>query len=473
MSGIHACGVYLPRLRLERTTVATATAWMNPPAGKSAQGARAICSWDEDSLTMGVAAARNCLQHAQVSTIARIDFASTTLPFADRSNAGLLAAALALDGAVSVADVTGSLRCATSALIQALQNDASTLLVVAEKRQAKPGSAQEMELGHGAAAMLVGGGDAAVSTLSSASLARDFVDHHRDADADFDYAFEERWVRDEAYFKLVPATIRQALDSAQVAASAITHFICPGSPAIAKRIAQTCEFPAAAVTPDLTVRIGNLGCAHALFALALALDSAPAGATLVLVGFGQGVDVLVLRVNRRTQAEPVVTQTIDGGVPEKSYVRYLSNNGLLDMDFGMRAERDHRSAQTTAYRRRDALTAFIGGRCERCNAVQFPRSRVCVNPRCRQTDTQVPHRLADQGGRVKTFTEDWQAYSPRPPYIYGNVTFAQGGNLFMEFCDLEPGELQVDTPVRFQFRIKDIDRVRHFKRYFWKAAPAR
>ena len=473
MSGIQACGVYLPRLRLERTTVAAATGWMNPPAGKPAHGARAISSWDEDSLTMGVAAARNCLRRAESSAIARVELASTTLPFADRSNAGLLAAALALDGAVSVADVTGSLRCATSALIRALQHDMSTLLVAAEKRQAKPGSAQEMELGHGAAAMLVGGTDAAVSMLGTASLARDFVDHHRDADADFDYAFEERWVRDEAYFKLVPATIAKALDSAQVAATAITHFICPGSPAIAKRIAQTCGFPAEAVTPDLTIRVGNLGSAHALFALALALDSAPPDSTLVLVGFGQGVDVLVLRVNRRTQTEPIVAKTIDGGVPERSYVRYLSNNDLLDMDFGMRAERDHRSAQTTAYRKRDALTAFIGGRCERCNTVQFPRSRVCVNPQCRQTDTQVPHRLADRGGRVKTFTEDWQAYSPRPPYIYGNVTFAEGGNLFMEFCDLEPGELQVDSPVSFQFRIKDIDRVRHFKRYFWKAAPAR
>lgn len=473
MSGIHACGVYLPRLRLERTTIAAATGWMNPPAGKAAAGARAICNWDEDSLTMAVAAARDCLSRAESAVVERIQLASTTLPFADRSNAGVLAAALALDGAVEVADVTGSLRCATSALVQALRSDAPTLLVAAEKRQAKPGSAQDMELGHGAAAVLVAGGEAAVTMLGAATLTRDFVDHHRDADADFDYAFEERWVRDEAFVKLLPATIQQALQDARAAANAVTHFLCPGSLAVAKRIAHLCGFAPETVTADLTTRIGNLGSAHALFALAHALDTAPAGATLVLVGFGQGVDVLVLRVNRRSQRDPVAAKYLDGGVPEKSYVRYLSNNGLLDMDFGMRAERDHRSAQTTAYRKRDALTAFVGGRCERCNTVQFPRSRVCVNPQCRQTDTQVPHRLADQGGRVKTFTEDWQAYSPRPPYIYGNVTFAEGGNLFMEFCDLEPGELQVDTQVTFQFRIKDIDRVRHFKRYFWKAAPAR
>jgi uncharacterized OB-fold protein len=101
--------------------------------------------------------------------------------------------------------------------------------------------------------------------------------------------------------------------------------------------------------------------------------------------------------------------------------------------------------------------------------VQFPLARVCVNPQCRATDTQQPHRLADSTGRVKTFTEDWQAFAPRPPYVYGNVEFAEGGNLLMEFTDVEPGELAVGDPVRFEFRIKDEDRARGFRRYFWKA----
>ena len=70
---------------------------------------------------------------------------------------------------------------------------------------------------------------------------------------------------------------------------------------------------------------------------------------------------------------------------------------------------------------------------------------------------------------MKTFTEDWQAYAARPPYIYGNVEFAEGGNLLMEFTDIESGELKVNDAVRFVFRIKDDDRARGFRRYFWKA----
>ena len=469
MSGIKAFGAYLPRLRLHRTTIAAANAWMNPPARKQLQGARAVCSWDEDAITMAVAAAQAC--RAQISSdVTQVLLASTTLPFADRSNAGLVAAALALNEEIATADVTGSQRCATSALIQALRTDCETLLIASEKRQAKPGSPQELVLGHGAVAMLIGRG-ANIDCLGTASLARDFVDHHRSNEAAFDYVLEERWVRDEAYFKLLPDAIGRALAAATVSAVEVTHLIIPASAAVGAKVAQSCGISSESLTANPAATVGDLGCAHALFGLALALETAKTGAIIVLIGFGQGVDALVLRVKTALNNTHIAT-AMAKGVTEQSYVRYLSNNGLLDMDFGMRSERDQRSAQTVAYRRRDAITAFTGGRCGRCNTVQFPRSRVCVNPDCRLTDTQVPHRLAEKGGRVKTFTEDWQAYSPRPPYSYGNVTFSEGGNLFMEFCDLEPGELRIDMPVRFLFRIKDIDRVRDFKRYFWKAAPA-
>jgi len=73
---------------------------------------------------------------------------------------------------------------------------------------------------------------------------------------------------------------------------------------------------------------------------------------------------------------------------------------------------------------------------------------------------------------VKSFTEDWQAYAPRPPALYGNVEFEGGGNLLMEFTDADSGELKVGMPVRFVFRIKDVDRLRAFRRYFWKATGA-
>lgn len=139
----------------------------------------------------------------------------------------------------------------------------------------------------------------------------------------------------------------------------------------------------------------------------------------------------------------------------------------------MRAERDNRTAQTVAWRRRDELYAFTGGRCPHCGTVQFPKARVCVAPACRRTGEQEPVALAEQRARIKTFTEDWLAYSARPPLIYGNIAFEVGGNAFIEFADFAPGEAKVNDEVRFVFRLKDVDRIRGFRRYFWKAAPAR
>ncbi len=204
--------------------------------------------------------------------------------------------------------------------------------------------------------------------------------------------------------------------------------------------------------------------------LAAALEGATAGQNIVLVGFGQGVDVIVLRVAAAaaTRHRPLAA-ALSQRREEHSYTRYLSHRGLIEVDFGKRAERDNRSAPSVMWRKSRQVTGFVGGRCQVCQAVQFPKSRVCVNPACRKTDTQQDLRLADLAGRVKSFTEDWQAYAARPPAMYGNVEFEGGGNLLMEITDAQAGEVKVDMPVRFVFRIKDVDRLRAFRRYFWKA----
>ena len=189
-----------------------------------------------------------------------------------------------------------------------------------------------------------------------------------------------------------------------------------------------------------------------------------------MLGFGQGADALIFEATGAPDAaRRPVSAALARRREELSYTRYLSHRGLLQVDFGMRAERDNRSAPSVMWRKERQVAGFVGGRCGSCGTLQFPRSRVCVNPACRQTDTQAEYRLADSSARVKSFTEDWQAYSPRPPLVYRNVEFAGGGNLLMEFTDIDRGEVQVGMPVRFVFRIKDVDRVRTFQRYFWKA----
>jgi uncharacterized OB-fold protein len=43
----------------------------------------------------------------------------------------------------------------------------------------------------------------------------------------------------------------------------------------------------------------------------------------------------------------------------------------------------------------------------------------------------------------------------------------------MDFTDLDVGEVDSGTPMEMVFRIKDIDTLRGYVRYFWKATPVR
>jgi len=45
--------------------------------------------------------------------------------------------------------------------------------------------------------------------------------------------------------------------------------------------------------------------------------------------------------------------------------------------------------------------------------------------------------------------------------------------VLMEFADTDVDELRVGLPLRMVYRIKDFDRQRGFRRYFWKATPDR
>ena len=121
MIGLTGFGGYIPRLRLSRKAIAEANGWIQPGLRGLAKGERSICNWDEDSVTMAVEAARDCLGEDGGDGLRAIYLGSTTLPFQDRQNAGIVAAALNLDDDLSTMDVTSSQRAGTTALAAALE----------------------------------------------------------------------------------------------------------------------------------------------------------------------------------------------------------------------------------------------------------------------------------------------------------------------------------------------------------------
>ncbi|MDT4878613.1 hypothetical protein FQZ97_1142230 [compost metagenome] len=53
----------------------------------------------------------------------------------------------------------------------------------------------------------------------------------------------------------------------------------------------------------------------------------------------------------------------------------------------------------------------------------------------------------------------------------GFVQFDNGARLLMETVDIGASGVDVGTPLRMVFRIKEFDKTRGYARYFWKATP--
>ena len=473
--GILSFGAYVPRLRLQRKAIAAANAWFNPSLKGLARGERAMANWDEDAITMAVEAARDCLADRDRGALRALSLASTTHPFDDRQSAALVATALNLRSALRSLDLGGSLRAGTSALLAAFDAAAAgdVLVAAAERRSARAASAQEMQYGDGAAALLVGSGKPIARLLGAHSETVDFVHQYRARDRAHDYVWEERWVRDEGYLKIVPTAIALALKSAGVEPSSIAHFCLPCVwPRVVPAVAKRAGIPEGAVRDTLAATCGDTGAAHPLLLLVSALEQAKPGERILVAALGEGCDALVFEAAGLPLARRGVAGSLARRKEETQYPRYLAFNNLIALERGMRAEVDKATPLSVLYRNRNMIEGLVGGRCRECGTIQYPRGRYCVNPECNALDAQDDQPLADLAASVMSYTADALTYSPDPPAYYGMVQFAGGGRMMADFTDVDDGRVEVGMPMRMVFRIKDVDPARGFVRYFWKAAPA-
>ncbi len=479
--GILSFGAYIPQLRLQRKAVAAANAWFNPALRGMAKGERAMANWDEDTVTMSVEAARDCLAGFDAAAVASLSLASTTHPFDDRQNTSIAAGALNLRPGLRSLDVGGSLRAGTSALgaafAEARGANGHALIVAGDHRQAKAASAQEMHYGDGAAAFLIGTGQPIATLVGAHSETVDFVPQFRARDRAHDYAWEERWIRDEGYMKIVPRAVAALLKQTGTAPASVGAFILPCTlsrvvPGVAKRLG----LGEAAVRDNLAAVCGDTGTAHPLVMLVHALEEAKPGDLILVAAFDSGCDALLFRVTEAIgslSARCGVKGSLADRREENVYQKYLAFNDLIALDRGMRAEVDKGTPLSLLYRNRDMITGLIGGRCRNCGTVQYPRGRYCVNPKCKALDSQDDEPFAERPATVMSYTADLLTYSPDPPAYYGMIEFEGGGRMMVDFTDVEDGKVEVGTPMRMMFRIKDVDAARGFVRYFWKAAPVR
>jgi 3-hydroxy-3-methylglutaryl CoA synthase len=460
---VAAVGAYAPLLRLDRAAAAKALRFSGLTGRE--HGRRAVAGWDEDVVTMAIESAR-----AIGPEPAAVLFASTSAPFFERSHAGLLIDALALPPRTRGHDVSGSRRCAVSALLEALLGSSATLIAAAERRPGQAGNPRHLAWGDGGAAVLADDG-AAARLIGFASLTHDFVDVYSSREHPAPYAFEERFVRETSVAKIIAPTIQAALADAGLAPADIQHAAVHEPVAgLWRDIQRATGLAAPNHAADVSTQLGDLGAAHALFAFALATARAKPGDRILLSGFGGGCDALVFELTAPMPGADAAEAALARGLAFDDYVRFLSLDGALDLDWGMRSEFEQKTQATVLDRYGRDMLGFIGGRDAKGN-VQFPKSRVPVRPDAEGPEPMTEVRLAEERARIVSVTADRLNYTPDPPFWFGLAQFDNGGRVMMEFTDADVGGFAVGDRVLMRPRIKSIDRRRGFRAYFWKAAP--
>jgi len=476
MIGITDIGAYLPRLRLQRSAIAAANVWFDASLKGHAKGERTMCNWDEDAVTMAVEAGRDC---SNASSVRMLTLASTTAPFADRQNAGIIAEALNLAGNLRTMDVGGSQRAGTTALLSALDAVAASngpaMVVGSEHRKSRVGSPAELYCGDAAAALVVGRESIVANFLGGHTVNSDFIDHFRGDGNDYDYEWEERWVRDEGYLKIIPAAVHALMDqTGNNCADVDVLIVATAMRRVPRSVAKALNIAEDRLADPLIERCGYTGAAHPLLMLAQVLQSAKPGQKILLTGFGQGCDALLFETTENVGtlgSTQGVSAALARGVVEENYAKFQTFNGTVEREFGKRAEVDRSPALSAHNRNRKMVNGFIGGKCTDCGTVQFPKSHYCVNPNCGKGDTQHDHPMADTAGAVMTYTADRLTFDMNPPAYFGLVEFVGGGRAMVDFTEVDPEGFDVGTAVRMQFRIKYKDARRGYRTYFWKAAP--
>ena len=479
MAGIISYGAYIPLQRISRKTIAAATGWSATAIGMP--GEKAVANYDEDSLTMAVAAATDCLGGLGREKVDGLYFATTTPSYRERQSAGIIATALDLRPDIRTSDFTDSTRAGTGALLAACDavkagSEGNIMVCASDCRLGKGGSPQEVMFGEAAAALLMGDKDVIATLEGSYSLSYDFMDQWRADGEKYNRMWEDRWVRDEGYTKFIPQAIsgllkKYGLDIKDFAKVIIPCLYLREHQGITKRL----QLDPAQIQQELLTTVGETGTAHSLLMLVAALEEAKPGDKLLVVSYGNGSDALLFQVTDRIEQvrdRKGVKKHLESKKDLTSYEKFSSYRDVVPMEMGFRGEVGP-TLVSVMWRERKTILGLCGAKCKRCGTPQYPYQRVCVNPACGAIDEMEEYRFSDKGCRLFSYTMDSLAFSPSPPEMYGVIDFEGGGRFAFNLTDCDPDALKVDMPLEMSFRRKYVDHVRGIHGYFWKAMPAR
>jgi hydroxymethylglutaryl-CoA synthase len=463
--GIVAYGAYVPATRLPLALI---------HGGKPKHGGpeKAVAGFDEDAITMAVAAAANCLAGLDRASVDGVYFATTTSTFREKQAATFIARALDLRADIATIDFSGTLRAGAGALLAAIHAvqahpSGKILVIAADARLAAPRSPLEMNTGDAAAAFLIGSENVIAAVSDTVTHADEIYDVWRAEHDEFLRTWEDRFNVMHGYTDNALAACRGLFARMGTAAPDYTSAIVAGPDAKSLLdVGRKLGFSRESIQDALFGKVGYCGAAFTLLLLASALETACKGDKYLALFHGDGAQALALEVydNDFTPHRSLAWHLARGRAV-RSYDSYLKSRHL---DAGEHNRRGGEGVPATVhYRERDSDINFLGQRCTQCGTLHFPACRVCYV--CFAKDCFERERLSDRHGRVLSYSFDYFFPSPEPPVIVGVCEVDNGARVYVQMTEAATEDLHCDLPVEFVFR--KIHDAGNKPNYFWKSRP--
>ncbi len=468
MTGIVTYGGYVPFHRIKKSEIAAAY-------GKIAKtGEKAVAYYDEDSLTMAVAASLNAIPSADGKDLKGVYFATTTSPYREKQCASQIAAVMDCNHAVRSADFSSSLKCASDAMLTALEFAKSgerTLVAAADCRLGGNDGSYENDLGDGGAAFVFGDGDDVIAEfIGSATVSIEGYDMWRLQDSKIVRFWDVRFANTQLYVPMVTEAVKNVLAQTSLKPE---DFAAVVSYAHEERYIASpllkLGFTADQIKPTLYGEIGNTGCAAAPLMLANALDDAKPGDKILSLFYGDGCNALVFEATEKIAGyKPAhkVREIIDRKNNTLTYGKYLKWKEFLECE-PMRRPDQERSSQPDYFRGYKRNNAMWGSKCKVCGKPHYPPQRVCAT--CHSVDQMEPYRFIGKKAWLRTFTLDGVSLSLDPPNNLVVVEFEGGGKMMTFLDDCDKNDIHVKMPVELSFR--RMFRAGQVNTYFWKVVP--
>jgi hydroxymethylglutaryl-CoA synthase len=471
MVGITSIGAYIPIYRLSLKDIGKM--W----GSKTTDGEKAVAGYDEDAITMAVAAALDCMKRSDEEAEG-LYFATATSPYREKQNAAIIAGALDLKRRCHTADFANSLRAGSTALKAAMDavrgGSAKHMLVVASDcRVGAPKGRFEQILGDSAAALSIGSNNVIADLEAGYSLFNEFTDVWRTQNDLFLQSGEGRFIDEAGYMPAMQEAILELMKENSLSSKDFSKVVFYAHDARSHAaLARNLGFEKSQVQDPLFDRIGNTGTAAALISLAAALEEATPGDRILFANYGDGCDAFIFRATEhiaKIQSAPIMKDRISTKV-YIDYGKYLEWRNLISVEAPSLPERSEPSL-ASRWRERRTVSSLYGFKCRNCGTPQLHPNgqavRVCVA--CQAKDNFEAYKFSDKKGKLFTYAVDQLQPTKNPPGLNGVIDFEGGGRLLCELTDYDLDKTKVGMPVEMTFR--KLSQGKGIVNYFWKAKP--